>query len=80
MNLHLQLSFWVMGVCASRLGEAALASHHVAMLLWMLMSYIVDGFADLSMIYGCAMLARGSHKAFRYPAIAFRHEDWHSPT
>ena len=63
-SLALQGSVWSMSVISSRLGTDVLAAHHVAMLIWMLLSFVVDGFADLATMLGAAMIGAGEYNAF----------------
>jgi Na+-driven multidrug efflux pump len=63
-SLALQASVWALGIFAARLGSDALAGQHVALLLWMLTSYIIDGFADLGTMYGSKMLGAGEFAQF----------------
>ena len=46
-SLLLQSSMWAMTVAAARLGTGPLAAHQVVSLLWLVVSYVVDGVADL---------------------------------
>jgi len=63
-SLALQSSVWSMSIMAARLGTDALAAHHVAMMVWMLTSYVIDGFADLATMIGSVQLGRGDTKSF----------------
>lgn len=47
-SLLLQASVYSMAVTASNLGTAQLSAHAVLVQLWMLTSYVVDGFADVA--------------------------------
>jgi Na+-driven multidrug efflux pump len=42
-------SVYSMSIVAANLGTAALAAHQIAMTLWMLMSLVCDGFADVGL-------------------------------
>ncbi|GMH53438.1 hypothetical protein TrLO_g175 [Triparma laevis f. longispina] len=63
-SLFLQSSVWSMSILASRLGSDILAAHHVALLLWMTTSYIIDGFADLGTMIGSKLLGEGDKEGF----------------
>jgi Na+-driven multidrug efflux pump len=52
-----------MSVVAANIGTAALAAHQIAMALWMLMSLVCDGFADVATIIGSKLMGeRGRSK------------------
>lgn len=69
--LWLQITF-VMGVtCASRLGTSSLAAHQVIAQLWLLTSYVVDGFAAAGTVLGSRLGAMRSDPA------ALRYAIWH---
>jgi len=63
-SICLQSSVWALAVCASKLGTAALAAHQVLLLLWMLTSYVVDGFADVGTMVGAKLLGQRKHSDF----------------
>ena len=48
----LQATVFAMSIAASRLGTQTLAAHQVAIQLWMVTSYIIDGFADCGTMLG----------------------------
>ena len=51
-SILLQLSFFIAMIVASRkLPVAGLAAHHLTAQLWLVCSYIVDGFATIGTIY-----------------------------
>ncbi|GMH70318.1 hypothetical protein TrST_g4871 [Triparma strigata] len=64
-SLFLQSSMWSMSILASRLGSDILSAHHVALLLWMTTSYVIDGFADLGTMIGSKLLGEGDVKGFK---------------
>lgn len=64
-SLCLQVSVWLLAVCAAQLGTSALAAHQVLLLLWMLTSYIVDGFADVGTMIGSKMLGAEAFHDFK---------------
>jgi len=52
-SILLQLSFFIAVLVASRkLSVEGLAAHHLTAQLWLVCSYIVDGFATIATIYG----------------------------
>ena len=56
-------SVYSMSVVAANIGTAALAAHQIAMALWMLMSLVCDGFADVATIIGSKLMGeRGRSK------------------
>ena len=55
-SLLLTGSVYAMSVTASNLGTAQLTAHQIAMTLWMLMSLICDGFADVGTMLGSKLL------------------------
>lgn len=59
-SLIMQTTFFIALMCSSRLGQKALAAHAVVNQLWVLISYIVDGFAAASIVLG-SRLAAQSH-------------------
>ena len=58
-----------MSIVAANLGTAALTAHQIAMTLWMLMSLVCDGFADVGTIVGSKLLgemkAKGHAQEFK---------------
>ena len=54
----LQGSFVVVTVCVARMGSSALAAHQVVLQLWLLTSYIVDGFAAAGTVLGSRLAAK----------------------
>ena len=57
-SLCIQVSVWALCICCSRLDSsgALLCAHHVSLQIWMLTSYIVDGFADVGTVFGAQLL------------------------
>ncbi len=55
--LMLQATFFIAATIAARLGTAALAAHAVVSQLWVLASYIVDGFAVAGTVLGSRLVA-----------------------
>ncbi len=53
----LQATFFIAATIAARLGTAALAAHAVVSQLWVLASYIVDGFAVAGTVLGSRLVA-----------------------
>ena len=65
-SILLQLSFFVAMIVASRkLPVAGLAAHHLTAQLWLVCSYIVDGFATIGTIYGSRLYSIKSIKKLR---------------
>jgi len=64
-SLFLQSSVWALSICAARLGKDILAAHHVCMLLWMLTSYIIDGYADVGLMLGAKYLGAQRYDLWR---------------
>ena len=54
-----------LSLAAASLGTAALAAHAAALQVWMLMSYVVDGFADVGTMLGAKLLGAGEFSAMR---------------
>ena len=63
-SLLLQTSMWAMTVSAARLGTGALAAHQVVNLLWLVVSYVIDGLADLGTMFGSRLLGANRHGDF----------------
>ncbi len=59
-SLIMQTTFFIALMCSSRIGQKALAAHAIVNQLWVLISYIVDGFAAASIVLG-SRLAAQSH-------------------
>lgn len=59
-SLIMQTTFFLALMCSSRIGQKALAAHAVVNQLWVLISYVVDGFAAASIVLG-SRLAAQSH-------------------
>lgn len=59
-SFFLQSSVWALSICAARLGSEVLTAHHLCMLLWMLTSYMIDGFADVGLMLGAKYLGGGN--------------------
>lgn len=57
-ELFLQATFFIALAVASRLGTAALAAHQIVAQLWLLTSYVTDGFA----VAGTVLGSRLSHQ------------------
>ena len=57
----LSTSVWALGVAAANLGAAALGAHAVVLQLWMVTSYICDGFADAGTMLGAKLLGEKAH-------------------
>ena len=55
-------SVYAMSVMAGNLGTSALAAHQIAITLWMVTSYVCDGFADVGTMVGANLLARNKFK------------------
>ena len=51
-SLIMQLTFFIALVCSTRLGNSYLAAHSIISQLWLLLSYIVDGFAAAAIVLG----------------------------
>lgn len=58
-SLALSGSVYAMAICAGQLGTASLAAHQVVMALWILSSYVCDGFADIGTMLGSAKYGAG---------------------
>ena len=54
----MQATFFIALAVASRLGTAALAAHQIVAQLWLLTSYVTDGFA----VAGTVLGSRLSHQ------------------
>ena len=57
-GLFVQATFFIALAVASRLGTAALAAHQIVAQLWLLTSYVTDGFA----VAGTVLGSRLSHQ------------------
>ena len=55
--LRVQATFFLAATIAARLGTAALAAHAVVSQLWMLASFVVDGFAVAGTVLGSRLVA-----------------------
>jgi hypothetical protein len=53
----LQSTFVVVTVCVARMGSSSLAAHQVIAQMWLLTSYIVDGFAAAGTVLGSRLAA-----------------------
>ena len=60
-------SVYSMSVLAGNLGTSALAAHQIAIALWMITSYVCDGFADVGTMVGAKLL--GSSKPDKFNQI-----------
>lgn len=56
-----QATFFIALAVASRLGTAALAAHQIVAQLWLLTSYVVDGFAVAGTVLGSRLASQGKH-------------------
>jgi len=61
----LSFSLWLMSVFASRLGTSQMAAHQIAVNLWTLISYIVDGFADVATMLGAKFLGQKAYASLK---------------
>ena len=57
-SLIMQTTFFIALMCSSRLGSHVLAAHSVINQLWILISYVVDGFAAAAIVLGSRL---GAH-------------------
>ena len=64
-SLLLHGSVLALTIAAAPLGTAALNAHAVVLQLWMLTSYIVDGFADVGTMLGSKLLGSGHSMRMR---------------
>ena len=64
-SLLLSGSMYALSVRAAMLGAAPLAAHAVVMQLWMITSYVADGFADVGTMRGAKMLGAGDGDGMR---------------
>lgn len=64
-SLLLSGSMYSLSVRAAVLGAAPLAAHAVVMQLWMITSYVADGFADVGTMRGARMLGAGDGDGMR---------------
>ncbi len=64
-SIFLSGSVLAMTLAVAPLGAAALGAHAVVMQLWMVTSYIVDGFADVGTMMGSRLLGAGESRAMR---------------
>ena len=55
-SLLLSGSVWSMSVVASNVGAAALASHRIVLSLWMVTSYVCDGYANIGTMIGAKLI------------------------
>ena len=62
-SIFLSGSVLAMTLAVAPLGAAALGAHAVVMQLWMVTSYIVDGFADVGTMMGSRLLGAGESRA-----------------
>ena len=58
LGVSVQATFFIALAVASRLGTAALAAHQIVAQLWLLTSYVTDGFA----VAGTVLGSRLSHQ------------------
>ena len=58
-------SVLAMMLAVAPLGTAAVGAHAVVMQLWMVTSYVVDGFADVGTMVGSRLLGGGESRAMR---------------
>ncbi len=67
---HAQATFFLALSVAGRLGTAALAAHQVVAQLWLLTSYVVDGFAVAATVLGSRLAAKAdpiAHRCTQHP-------------
>lgn len=64
-SLLLSGSILALSAAAAALGTDALAAHAVVMQLWMVTSYVVDGFADVGTMLGSRLVGGGQLGAMR---------------
>ena len=64
-SLLLSGSVLAITVASSPLGAAALSAHAIILQLWMITSYVVDGFADVGTMIGSRLLGRGQAHLMR---------------
>jgi len=65
-SMIMQTTFFIALTCASRLGQESLAAHSIINQLWILISYVVDGFAAAGIVLG-SRLAAQAHDVARAP-------------
>lgn len=53
----LQVTFFLAAAVAGRLGTSSMAAHAIVSQLWMLASFVVDGFANAATVLGSRMMA-----------------------
>lgn len=71
--LSVQATFFIALAVASRLGTAALAAHQIVAQLWLLTSYVVDGFAVAGTVLGSRLVSQAKDSldvagSLRYPS------------
>lgn len=77
----LQATFIAVTICVSRMGPSTLAAHQVIAQVWLLTSYIVDGFAAAGTVLGSRLGAiKESHPAALRCALSNSHLAALSPT
>lgn len=59
---NVQATFFIALAVASRLGTAALAAHQIVAQLWLLTSYVVDGFAVSGTVLGSRLASESKHR------------------
>ena len=52
-----QATFFMAAAVAARLGTASLAAHAIVSQLWMIASFVVDGFANAGTVLGSRLMA-----------------------
>jgi len=57
-SMTMQTTFFIALTCASRLGQENLAAHSIINQLWILISYVVDGFAAAGIVLGSRLAAQ----------------------
>lgn len=58
LRICVQATFFIALAVASRLGTAALAAHQIVAQLWLLTSYVTDGFAVAGTVLGSRLSAQ----------------------
>jgi hypothetical protein len=63
------------------LGTASLAAHQVVAQLWLLTSYLVDGFAVAGTVLGSRLAAKADNpEALRWPFLPLESDDFLCPS
>ncbi len=61
----LTLSFFILTACATRLGTAVVAAHQVALQIWLLAAFFIDGLAITATSLGGQLIGSGDHASHR---------------